>query len=92
MATAKIAVEISGKTIIAVHHDGNLYQPNAVITVEGCGESGLVKGILRMVNESQCSECGKFNGLHGEVFHISDMNNGEVNGVYKMCTHSKDKA
>jgi hypothetical protein len=87
MASAKIVGDISGKTVILVHNEGNLYKPDALITIEGCGESSLASGILRMVNESQCSECGKFNGLHGEVFHVTDMYSGEVNGNYKMCSH-----
>jgi hypothetical protein len=81
------AFSLSGKSIIQVTHEGNLYQPNTLITVEGCGETEIVKGILRMLQDDQCSECGKFNGLHGAVFHSSGSDgSGEVRGHYQMCS------
>ena len=80
------AFSLSGKSIIQVTHEGNLHQPNTLITVEGRGETEIVKGILRMLQDDQCSECGKFNGLHGEVYHAAYSCGGEVHGYYKMCS------
>jgi hypothetical protein len=80
------AFSLSGKSIIQVTHEGNLHQPNTLITVEGRGETEIVKGILRMLQDDQCSECGKFNGLHGEVYHAIDSCSGEVKCYYEMCS------
>lgn len=75
----------SDKTLVIAKPTSNLAFPNVLITIEGAMQSRIAKGIVRMLNERQCVECGKFNGLHGEIFHVTDMNNGEVNGHYKMC-------
>jgi hypothetical protein len=78
---------ISEKSVIHTTHEGNIVFPNTQITVEGYGHSSIAAGILRMLQYDQCSECGKFNGLHGEVFHSSGSDGtGEVSGHYQMCS------
>lgn len=61
---------------------------NGIITINGANSDSIAKGIARMINENQCIECGKFNGLHGDIFHATDSDNGEVRGYYEKC--SKD--
>jgi hypothetical protein len=78
--------ETHESSMVLIVNDGNLAYPNTSVTIEGCNRSAIANGIVRMINENQCSECGKFNGLHGEVFHVTDMDNGEVRGKYLMCS------
>jgi hypothetical protein len=79
-------VQVSGGSYVLAQPTGfNLAFPNVVIKIEGAFSDSIAKGILRMLNEDQCVNCGKFNGLHGEVFHVTDMSGGEVNGKYRMC-------
>jgi hypothetical protein len=59
---------------------------NGIITIEAPNPDSIADGIVKMINNNQCSECGKFNGLHGEVFHVTDSDNGEVRGKYLMCS------
>jgi hypothetical protein len=80
-------VELGHSTVVVLKHEGNSCYPNTVITIDGHGNRTLAVGIVKMFMDNQCPECGKFNGQHGEVFHVTDMNNGEVNGNYKMCSH-----
>jgi hypothetical protein len=85
-------VEVGNKFIVIAKATGaDLAFPNTLITIEGAGSSAIAKGIVRMLNESQCPECGKFNGLHGEVFHQTQNGDGtgEVRGRYLMCSHAE---
>lgn len=84
--------EVGHKAIVIAKPTGfNMAFANVMITIEGQFQSSIAKGILRMLNEDQCNVCGKFNGLHGEVFHVTGMDNGEVNGHYKMCVNAEGK-
>jgi hypothetical protein len=66
---------------------------SAIITVSSGNSRGLAEGIARMINQSQCSVCGKFNGLHGEVFHgTGQSGGGEVTGYFKMCPVGQQEA
>lgn len=77
---------IGGKTLVIAKPMGfNLAYPEVVVTIEGAFQDGIAKGIVRMLNEDQCANCGKFNGLHGEIFHQTSSDNGEVRGRYEMC-------
>lgn len=84
-------VELGGDTclVVAKPTGFRLAYPNVVIKIEGAFSSAIAKGVVRMLNENQCANCGKFNGLHGEIFHVTDMDNGEVNGRYEMCPLGK---
>jgi hypothetical protein len=62
---------------------------NAIITINSAFSESLALGIKRMIEQDQCPVCGKFNGLHGEIYHIDSMDNGEVRGVYVMCENAK---
>jgi hypothetical protein len=62
---------------------------NTVITVQGFFSRSMADGIKRMIDEDQCPVCGKFNGLHGEIYNIDSMDNGEVRGHYTMCERGK---
>lgn len=82
-------VQMSGSTnyVLAQPTGFNLAYPNVVIKIEGPFSDSIARGILRMLNEDQCADCGKFNGLHGEIFYQTSNGDGsgEVRGVYKMC-------
>lgn len=82
-------VQMGGNTnyVLAQPTGHNLAFPNVVIKIEGAFSDAIAKGILRMLNEDQCVNCGKFNGLHGEVFHQTSNGggSGEVRGRYQMC-------
>lgn len=65
------------------------FDHGAVITVNSMNSESLAKGIARMINEEQCVVCGKFNGLHGEVFYPTSSDNGEVRGTYRICPHQE---
>lgn len=84
-------LEVGEKTLVVSKPTGfNLHAPNVLITIEGAFQTGIAKGIVRMLNETQCSECGKFNGLHGEVFIKTGQDGGgEVHGHYSPCSHAK---
>jgi hypothetical protein len=92
MSHAEI-VSLNGTTIfLTVKETGeNKAYTNTVIKIEGNNASSIAKGIARMINESQCISCGKFNGLHGEIFYGQSCGSGEVNGHYEMCPLGKVK-
>ena len=66
-------LEVGEKTLVVSKPTGfNLHAPNVLITIEGAFQTGIAKGIVRMLNETQCSECGKFNGSRkGGDFHFT---------------------
>jgi hypothetical protein len=84
-------VKVTDKYLVVAKPTGfNLAYPNVLVTVESnCFGSGIAEGIARMLNEDQCNVCGKFNGLHSEVFHpYASDGGGEVRGHYEKCPNA----
>lgn len=86
-------IQLTDKHIVIARPVGyNLAYPNILITVEGAMQSSIAKGIVRMLNEDQCPACGKFNGLHGEIYHATQQDSGgEVRGYYGMCPNAENR-
>lgn len=82
-------VELRCDTTVVVIK-GDSYGENVVININGIYSSNLADGIVRMINENQCRACGKFNGLHGEIYIKTVQDGfGSVEGYYAMCPNSK---
>jgi hypothetical protein len=77
-----------GTVFVAVHTDGEGFAQadHVMITIDGGTADILADGIVRMINERQCSECGRFNGLHGEIHVVTGYGNGTVEGFYRRCS------
>lgn len=77
-------------TVVVIKDDG--YAENTVINIHGIRGSSMADGIIRMINENQCPACGKFNGLHGEIYIKTGQDGaGGVEGYYTMCPNNKEK-
>lgn len=87
--------QLGGNTnlVIAKATGFNLGYPNTIIRIEGAFSDSIAKGVLRMLKEDQCPECGKFNGLHGDIYHVTSNGDGsgEVRGYYEGCPLGPDK-
>jgi hypothetical protein len=60
-----------------------------LITINGFQAQSVAEGIKRMIDQDQCPACGKFNGLHGETYNVTSMDNGEVRGHHEICAMGK---
>lgn len=77
-------IELRGDTSVVIVK--GILDHGTVITVNSLRCRIIAEGIARMLNEDQCPVCGKFNGLHGEVFtKTGQSGGGEVDGYYKIC-------
>jgi hypothetical protein len=85
--TEATLIETRDKTLVVIK---GLSFDTQLVTVEGNYRGSIAEGIAKMINESQCFKCGKFNGLHGEIFYgHSVAGTGSVEGHYEMCPHAK---
>lgn len=91
MKAEKIDV-LTGPTYVIVRGTTGVYEfnPDQVITIEGSQRSSIADGIVKMINESQCLECGQFNGLHGSVYVKNFQGpGGEVSGRFVDCSKAE---
>lgn len=81
------AINVRGDTafIVLKSDDPHLYAGDGVIQINSIFADSLAAGIVRMITVEHCPECGRFGGLHGEVFTKTGQDNGEVRGTFGPC-------